>query len=142
MPIAKLNRVQLQTLAEDRLVESRVLLDARHFTGSYYMAGLSVECAFKAYLSSKVREHDFPDKDFVNSAYIHKLDKLAQLDAALWAELRNETGTRPRLGSNWSIVKDWDDGRRYDFVDEATARDLYDAVAEADGVLPWLRRRW
>ena len=52
------------------------------------MTGLAVECALKAYLASTVKAHDFPDKEFVNKMYVHKLEALFTADAALWAALQ------------------------------------------------------
>jgi HEPN domain-containing protein len=90
VPIATLNRKQLQEIAENRLRDAEILLKARQFTGAYYMAGLAMECGLKAYLASKVKEFDFPDKDFVFSAYTHNLEKLARLDTELWHDLQRE----------------------------------------------------
>ena len=48
-----------------------------------------------------------------------------------------------RLNVNWSTVKDWDDGKRYDIVEELEARALYEATAVAgSGVMEWIRGRW
>jgi HEPN domain-containing protein len=87
VPIARLNRKTLQALAESRLEEARILLTNRQWTGAYYMAGLAVECALKACLARAVKEHDYPDKKFVNGMYQHNLQNLAGLDAALLADL-------------------------------------------------------
>jgi HEPN domain-containing protein len=43
-----LNRRDFQELALVRLNEAKVLLDAGHFDGAYYLAGYAVECALKA----------------------------------------------------------------------------------------------
>lgn len=70
MPIAWLNRDTLRKLAENRLEEARILLVNKQWTGAYYMAGLAVECALKSCLAAEVKEHDFPDKEFVNAMYV------------------------------------------------------------------------
>lgn len=120
-----------------------MLLENQLWTGAYYMTGLAVECALKAYLASAVKEHDFPDKDFVRDMYVHNLEKLFRLDAALWAALQADMKTDAKLSVNWSTVKDWDDGRRYDIVEELDARGLYEASTDAgSGVMEWIRRRW
>jgi hypothetical protein len=143
MPIALLNRNKLRELCDDRLQEARVLLERGLWTGAYYFTGLAVECALKSCLASAVKEHDFPDKRFVNQMYSHELDTLVALNGALWAQLQADMKSEPKLAVNWSTVKDWDDEKRYDVVGELAARGLYNAVTEADsGVLEWLRRRW
>jgi hypothetical protein len=111
--------------------------------GAYYLTGLAVECALKSCLAREVKEFDFPDKDFVNKMYSHDLGKLFQLDVALWAALQSAMGRDRKLSENWSTVKDWKDGKRYDIVEESEARALYEASTEArSGVMEWIRGRW
>lgn len=112
MPIARLNREKLRTLAESRIEEAAVLLQSKHWTGAYYMAGLGVECALKACLARAVQQYDFPDKSFINRAYTHKLEELAKLDAGLWSELNIEMSSDAKLASNWQTVFQWDDENR------------------------------
>jgi len=51
--------------------------------------------------------------------------------------------TDAKLNVNWSVVKDWDDTKRYDLVDELSAKDLYNATTEPEsGVLEWVRGKW
>jgi len=143
VPIARLNRDTLRTLAGSRLEEGRVLLENKLWTGAYYMTGLAVECALKSCLASAVREHDFPDKEFVNAMYVHNLEKLFKLNGALWVALQVDMKIDPKLNVNWSTVKDWDDSKRYDIVEELEARALYEASTEAgSGLMEWVRRRW
>jgi hypothetical protein len=130
-------------LAASRLEEARVLLQNKLWTGAYYMTGLAVECALKAYLASTVKAHDFPDKEFVNKMYVHKLEALFTADAALWAALQADMRADAKLTVNWSTVKDWDDKKRYDIVEELEARGLYEATTDAgSGVMEWIRGRW
>lgn len=143
MPIARLNRNTLRALAGGRLEEARVLLNNRRWTGAYYMTGLAVECALKSCLAGAVREHDFPDKEFVNAMYVHNLEKLFKLNGALWVGLQAGMKIDAKLNVNWSTVKDWDDSKRYDIVEELEARALYEASTEAgSGVMEWIRGRW
>jgi HEPN domain-containing protein len=106
VPIARLNRAILQTLAESRLEEGRILLTNNQWTGAYYLTGLAVECALKACLARAVKEHDYPDKKFVNGMYQHNLQSLIGLDAALLADLQAEMALDSKLEANWKTVKD------------------------------------
>jgi HEPN domain-containing protein len=138
-----LNREALRTLAGGRLEEARVLLENKLWTGSYYLAGLSVECALKSCLAGEVKEYDFPDKDFVNAMYVHNLEKLFKLNATLWVALQADMKINQKLNVNWSTVKDWDDSKRYAIVEELEARALYEATTEAgSGVMEWIKERW
>lgn len=143
MPIARLNRDALRTLAANKLDEARVLLQQKLWTGAYYMAGLAIECALKSCLAAEVKEHDFPDKEFVNAMYVHNLEKLFKLNGALWVALQADMKVDQKLNVNWSTVKDWDDSRRYAIVAELEARALYDAITEAgSGLMVWIKGRW
>lgn len=143
MIFARLNRDKLQLLADSRLKEARLLLDQDCWTGAYYMTGLAVECALKAYLARAVRQYDFPDKNFVNRCYTHKLKELLQLDPALWVELQREISADEKLRSNWDTVLLWNDENRYEEVEGTLARSLYAAAIESgSGVMEWIRRRW
>lgn len=107
------------------------------------MTGLAVECALKACLARAVKRHDYPDKKFVNGMYQHNLQNLIGLDAVLLAALQADIAHDSKLEANWKTVKDWDDEKRYDIVDEQEARGLYDATAKkGSGVMPWIKGRW
>ena len=108
-----------------------------------YLAGLGVECALKACLVRAVQQHDFPDKNFINRAYTHKLKELAQLDVGFWHELQNEIAIDVKLASNWDTVLSWSDENRYEVIPELEAISLYAATTEpVCGVMEWIRRRW
>jgi hypothetical protein len=107
------------------------------------MTGLAVECALKSCLASEVKECDFPDKQFVNSMYVHDLESLFKLNGALWARLQSDIKADAELNGNWRTVKDWDNGKRYEVVEEFVARALYKAATQAgSGVMAWIHVRW
>lgn len=94
-------------------------------------------------MAGAVQQHDFPDKAFVNEMYVHDVEKLFKLNGALWAQLQADMKADAKLAINWTTVKDWDDSKRYDTVEELAAKALYDAATEAgSGVVEWIRRRW
>lgn len=75
--------------------------------------------------------------------YVHNLEKLFKLNGALWVALRSDMKADARLNVNWSTVKDWDDGKRYDTVEELQARALHEATAIAGSVvMEWIRGKW
>lgn len=143
VPIARLNRDVLRVLSDGRLEEARVLLQNKLWTGAYYMTGLAVECALKSCLAAEVKQHDFPDRNFVNSMYIHNLEKLFRLNGALWVALETDIASDKKLAVNWSTVKDWDDEKRYDVVAELDATAMYEATTETrSGIIDWVRGKW
>lgn len=137
-----MNRLDFQEIAKIRIQESSVLLDAGFPDGAYYLAGYAVECALKACIAKRTREHDFPEKTLVNSSYTHKLKDLLKL-AELKTELETVLQADPSMEVNWAIVQDWSEESRYEkrTVQEATV--LLSAIGDKEGgLLPWIMQRW
>lgn len=136
-----MNRTDLQQLAETRLREARILLDAAEWAGAYYLCGYAVECALKAVIAAQVSAGDFPDKRLATAAHTHDLPTLrglAGLDENLAAGKLN-----PSQSANWQVAKDWRETARYELKLEKDARALYEAASDpTDGVLTWLRTHW
>ena len=139
-----MNRLDLQQLAEDRVIDAKALLDAGRWSGSYYLAGYAVECALKACIAKQTSLHDFPDKSFAQKAYTHDMLELVDL-AGLKLQLKLDTtpAANPQLGLNWQRVKDWNERARYGQLTEPQARGIYDAITDlVNGVLPWIKAHW
>jgi HEPN domain-containing protein len=134
------NRRDFQELAQVRLIEAKALLDAGHCDGAYYLAGYAVECALKACISRLTLEGDFPDRRRVDDSYTHDFGRLVRA-AALEEELSAAKLADQRFALNWSKVTDWNEGKRYERIEEAEATGLYEAISEQpSGVLRWLQR--
>ena len=138
-----MNRSDLQKIADIRVEDARVLLDAQRFEAAYYLVAYAVECALKACIAKQIKEFDFPEKKLINDSYSHDLVKLLGL-SGVGHLFEAELGTNSGLQNNWAVVKDWSEGRRYDTsVVEKQARDMYDAITESrNGVLSWLKKQW
>jgi HEPN domain-containing protein len=137
-----MNRIDFQKIAELRLRESRVLLAAGFPDGAYYLAGYAVECALKACISKRTREHDFPEKKLVNDSHTHDLGKLLQL-AELKVELDLVIEADPAMRSNLETVQDWSETSRYQKKTDQDAIALLTAIEDQKGgLLPWIRLRW
>ena len=129
-------------LANLRLKEARVLLDAHCWDGAYYLAGYAVECALKACIARQTERRDFPDRARVNDSYTHDLSKLAAL-AGLDGPLRQAVAANPELSDNWRTVKEWWELSRYERTSQVQAETLVNAVGSREhGFLRWLRRHW
>jgi HEPN domain-containing protein len=137
-----MNRKRLQALSEIRLREAQALFRAKHFSGTYYLAGYAVECALKACIAKQIKRYDFPDKKRVNDSYTHNLKELAglsNLNQALLA--RSETDEA--FQANWNLITLWSEKSRYETADGVKAKSLLDAIMESNsGVLPWIRQYW
>ena len=139
----KSTRNDLRQLARVRLKEAKALLDAGHYDGAYYPTGLAVECALKACIAKQTQRYDFPDKEVVLKSWQHNLTRLLD-PAGLERALHKDTVGDRILSENWSLVKDWQVGDRYELNRYyRAARDLYEAVtARKSGVLKWIRQYW
>jgi hypothetical protein len=72
-------RLDLQTLAHEKIAKARIHLDASKWTGAYYLAGYAVECGIKACIAKLFRTDLSLEKAFFDKCYIHDLDKLVVL---------------------------------------------------------------
>lgn len=138
-----MNRLDFQRLAKLRITDGRVLLSAGHFAGAYYLVGYAVESALKACIAKKVRKHDFPDLKTVRDSHQHDLEKLLAV-TDLKPRLETRTKRDPEFDTNWAVVKDWSEQKRYETgISEKSARDLLSAITDPKhGVLPWLQMFW
>jgi HEPN domain-containing protein len=134
-------RRDFKILAELRSEEARILLGKGKLQGAYYLARYAVECALKACIAKKTKRSEFPAKaEYIRKLYTHELDKLLSL-AGLDAQLNKDMGANKVFEANWSTVKDWTEESRYR-TSGLNGKDMYNAVAGPDGVLPWIRLRW
>jgi HEPN domain-containing protein len=147
-----MNRTDFQQLADLRLKEAEALLVADFPEGAYYLAGYAVECALKACIAKRTREHDFPEKKLVIDSHTHDLGKLLDL-AGLSDLLKNDVAGNIELKLDWETVREWSEQSRYRLYDQLydgnpfgglhDAKLLIDAVeSKKGGVLRWIRQSW
>ena len=135
------NRSDFQEIAELRLRESKALLAAGFPDGADYMAGYAVECALKACIAKRTREHDFPEKK-ADKYYSHDLGGLLGF-ANLENDLDQALRANSAMNANWIIVKDWSESSRYERKSVADATELLKAIEDqTGGLLPWVQKRW
>jgi HEPN domain-containing protein len=138
-----LDRVELGNLAELRLKDAKLLLDHGQHDGGYYLVGYAVECALKAIIATRTRQHEFPDLNLAKKVYTHNLKEL--LDASgVKVDVEQEFAKDPDLRDNWNIVKDWAETSRYEAGRQKGEADaLYAAITDpAHGVLTCISKYW
>ena len=140
-----MNRPEFQAMAEERIVDARVLLVGGQWSAAYYLAGYAVECGLKACIVKRVEAAAgviFEDRKFSDKCWTHSiaaLRELSGLDAAFDADI----ATNPILKKNWSIVQAWSEKARYQTTPQDEAQELFDAITDpVNGVMQWLRVRW
>jgi HEPN domain len=141
VPDIPIYRRDFRSLAQLRAEDARLLLRSRRQLGAYYLAGYAVECALKACIAKRRKRFEFPPKrGSVEKMYSHDLDTLLDV-AGLEAQLKREIAANPSFAANWNTVKDWTAESRYQ-TSGLNGKDMYNAVAGPNGVLPWIRLRW
>jgi HEPN domain-containing protein len=139
--MARMNRLEFQALAVERLSDAEALLKAGRFACAYYIAGYAVECALKACIARKTNQHDFPPRE-APRFYIHDIQKLLE-SADLGPVLKQEVRRDAVFESNWTVVVDWTEETRYDSRGQGQAERIVTAINDPQhGVLQWLRRNW
>lgn len=137
-----MNRSDFQEIAEVRLRESTALLAAGFPNGAYYLAGYAIECALKACIAKRTREHDFPEKKLANESHTHDLGKLLDL-AKLKTDLEILIQADPTMESALDKVLEWSETSRYETKTAEEASELIEAVGDRKGgLLPWIQRHW
>jgi hypothetical protein len=136
-----------QQLADERIEDAGRLLDpgAARWSAAYYLIGYSVECGLKSCVLRHVAAHSeviFQQKEFSREAWTHDIEALVKL--AGMRDLRNDAvQANPVLGTNWQLVKDWNEKSRYELKTKDQAEQLYSAVTDPNnGVMPWIRAHW
>ena len=108
-----MNRSDFQELAELHLQHARALLDAKLYSGAYYMCGYAVECGLKACICRKINESDFPlSPEDSRKAWSHELKHLIVL-ANLSDKIRAERRADSILDVYWTVVEGWSVESRY-----------------------------
>jgi hypothetical protein len=135
-------------MAEERLKDSKVLLDGGRWEFAYYAAGYAVECALKSCILARMIHTAwvFEEKWDAKACLTHdftKLVQLAGLSDQLIEDLNASAAAGKEFAVNWGIAKGWTVTSRYEPKTEADARMLYAAIAdEPHGVLRWIRTYW
>ncbi|NOQ35884.1 MAG: HEPN domain-containing protein [Methylococcaceae bacterium] len=135
-----MNKTELENLADIRIKEAKVLLEAECYHGAYYLAGYALECTLKACIAKQVKEFDFPSKKLAQDSYTHNLTKLLAT-SDLNQKLTEEENRNLEFKLNWSIVKHWSEEARYDCaITKIKAEELFDAITSNEsGILQWLK---
>ncbi len=138
-----MNKDDLESLADIRVKEAKVLLDAEQYQGAYYLVGYALECAIKACIAKQIRQYDFPNRELANKCYSHNLAELIGV-AGLKQKLTEKEREDENFQINWAVAKDWSEQARYENkIEERKAKDLYEAITnEYAGILVWLKTYW
>ncbi len=71
-----MNRKDLQSLADERLGDAKVLLASNRYGGAYYLVGYAVECGLKACIAKLTQAEDFYDKTLARNIFSMAFSRL------------------------------------------------------------------
>jgi HEPN domain-containing protein len=136
------HRRQWRMLAQTRLREARVLLEAGEWSGAYYLSGYAVECGLKACAARTFSADTIPDLQTVRELYTHRFESLLKV-AGLIQVFQADRQADALLEVNWAIVKDWDSIQRYEMQTQQQAEEIIAAISNRrHGVMKWVRSKW
>ena len=131
-----MNRAHWQNLAEERVLDADVLLQAGRWAGAFHLIGYAVESGLKscvlAYMENSNADVIFRERKFSDNCWTHNIEELVRL-AGLRSALDLDMAANRQLGINWIYATQRKEISRYQTATEFNARRLYQAVA---------RRRW
>ncbi|MFZ0563994.1 MAG: DNA-binding protein [Terriglobales bacterium] len=137
-----MNRKDLQSLADERLGDAKVLLASNRYGGAYYLIGYAVECGLKACIAKLTQAEDFYDKNLAKKIFQHDLEQLAN-HARLSAAIEQSGKADPLFEANWAQVILWSEESRYETHIRAEAEQMMQAVENPDhGVMQCIKRYW
>ncbi|MDO9213466.1 MAG: HEPN domain-containing protein [Methylococcales bacterium] len=101
---------ELETIAQERLLDADALIAAGRYDGAAYICGYAIELSLKAKICKTLKWSDFPSssKEFQNyqSFKVHNLDVLLHLSG-----MEGEIKTNHM--ADWSNVSAWNPESRY-----------------------------
>jgi HEPN domain-containing protein len=137
--MAELSKQLLVQLAEEKLRDARLLLEAGRSSNAYYLAGYAIELMLKAIVSTEIQAETIPRSDLMKGLFTHDVEKLVSL-ANLKGGLAKLRDADPEFAAFWELVLDWRETSRYEMHDDKRAEQLLRAIDDPDhGVLRWLR---
>jgi HEPN domain-containing protein len=105
-------REDFQKLANERVIDARVLLKAKRWSMAYYTAGYAVECGLKACILARVTANVgliFEERRFSERCWTHDLGELFRL-AGLEVDFDAAMAADSQLKANWRVVGGLDRG--------------------------------
>jgi hypothetical protein len=137
-----LTKADLEALAETRLQDAILLLQAGRSSSAYYLSGYAVELALKACVAKAFQPNAIPDKAFVNEIYTHSLERLLGT-AGLLPPFSTDSKADPQLAAAWGIASKWTESSRYSLWDSISAGSLIQAIGDGQhGVFQWVKKHW
>lgn len=137
-----ITRSDLRDLARLRVKEAKTLVKNKCYSGAYYLAGYTIECALKACIAKKTKKSEFPDLETVKRSYQHIPEGLVST-SGLKIDLEKKILRDRHFAARWAIVVQWKPESRYEIKSQREAEGLLEAITDSrKGVLRWIGQYW
>lgn len=141
------SRKDIQKIALQKLHDAEVLYANACYDNAYYLAGYSIELAFKARICKNLNIDTLflPNSKYIKFFKVHDFDTLLMFSGLL-AKLENEQVSNIDFHQNWSYICKWKEDTRYSIKGSKTqvqSREFLDAISEpSNGFLQWIKKYW
>jgi HEPN domain-containing protein len=126
---------ELESIANARLADARILLNAGRYDGAIYVCGYAVEVGLKARICQTLNWSEFPSTNSEFSAYrsfqTHDLEVLLRLSGM-------ERAIKEQNLPAWSAITAWRPESRYNVIGTATQEKAKAMIIAAMKVLELL----
>jgi HEPN domain-containing protein len=134
------SKLDIQSLAQSRLKEAELLFKAEHYEAAFYLAGFSIEIAFKAVICKKL-DISLKEMESIQSFKSHNFEQLLLISG-----LRNKHSLAasriPNFKNKWSIVTDWKVDCRYSTPGQKKKVDVEKFIKAIKFILSWINKYW
>jgi HEPN domain-containing protein len=110
--MGEISKAQLVVLAESKLADAQLLLQAGRGDNAYYLAGYAIELMLKAILSTQFKNETLPDRALLRDLFVHDIEKLAR-SSKIDEDLKLALDMDERFNASWKTVLEWDPISRY-----------------------------
>jgi len=121
-----ISRTDLQKMAQAKLEDAEVLLQAQKYDSAVYLCGYAIELALKARICLVLNWNEFPSSKAEFQKYqsfkTHELEVLLRLSGT-------EAIMRTKYLNAWSDVVDWNPEMRYQLVGSTPPHEAHAMIA-------------
>jgi len=142
------NAQEIRELANRRIDEANLLIANNYFEGAVYLAGYAVELSLKAKICELLDipnlfdfGHNNIQSSLIKSYKSHDFEQLILL-SGLRSKLQTATSENQELLTNWSILCEWSEEKRYCKCGaetlEATQEFMNAITSTENGIKTWI----
>ncbi|KPA10913.1 DNA-binding protein [Candidatus Magnetomorum sp. HK-1] len=126
-----MEKIQIDSIVEARLIDAEVLLNSKRFDGSVYLCGYAIELGLKKRICETLKWNEYPTNRKYTTFKTHDLDVLLHLSGI-------EDNIKVNYLSEWSIVSQWNPEARYKPIGKIQKTDATNMLVSAKEIIKHL----